>query len=45
MKSQPLDPVIVGEKIKNLGINFKQDFNIFDYIKVVDIPQPFFLFD
>jgi replicative DNA helicase len=33
MKGQPLDPVIVGEKIKNLGINFKQDFNIFDYIE------------
>ena len=33
MKSQPLDPVIIGEKIKNLGINFKQDFNIFDYIE------------
>ena len=24
MKSQPLDPVIIGEKIKNLGINFKK---------------------
>ena len=33
MKSQPLDPVIIGEKIKNLGINFKQDFNVFDYIE------------
>jgi replicative DNA helicase len=31
-KSQPLDPVIVSEKIKNLGINFKQDFDIYDYI-------------
>ena len=33
MKGQPLDPVIIGEKIKNLGINFKQDFNVFDYIE------------
>lgn len=29
----PLDPVILSEKIKNLGISFKQDFNIFDYIE------------
>ena len=35
MKSQPLDPVILGEKIKNLGINFKQDFNIFDYLESI----------
>ena len=33
MKSQPLDPVIIAEKIKSLGISFKQDFNIFDYIE------------
>jgi replicative DNA helicase len=31
-KGQPVDAVIVAEKIKNLGINFKQDFNIYDYI-------------
>lgn len=29
----PLDPVIIAEKIKNLGINFKHDFNVFDYIE------------
>ena len=33
MKSQPLDPVIIAEKIKNLGISFKNDFDIFDYIE------------
>lgn len=33
MQSQPLDPVIVAEKIKALGISFKQDFNIFDYVE------------
>jgi replicative DNA helicase len=32
--NQPLDPVILSEKIKNLGISFnKPDFNIFDYIE------------
>ena len=39
MRSQPLDAVIIGEKIKNLGINFKQDFNIFDYIESVAFTQ------
>ena len=33
LHNQPLDAVILSEKIKNLGINFnKADFNIFDYI-------------
>jgi replicative DNA helicase len=31
-KNQPIDPVIISEKIKALGINFKQDFDIYDYI-------------
>jgi replicative DNA helicase len=32
INNQPLDAVILSEKIKNLGITFnKQDFNIFDY--------------
>ena len=34
LHNQPLDAVILSEKIKNLGINFnKADFNIFDYIE------------
>jgi replicative DNA helicase len=33
LKNQPLDPVIISEKLKSLGISFKQDFNIFDYIE------------
>ena len=34
INNQPLDAVILSEKIKNLGIAFnKQDFNIFDYIE------------
>jgi replicative DNA helicase len=33
MAGDPLDPVIVAEKIKALGISFKQDFNIFDYVE------------
>jgi replicative DNA helicase len=32
-KNQPLDPVIISEKVKSLGISFKQDFNVFDYIE------------
>jgi len=32
-KNAPLDPVIIAEKIKSLGISFKQDFNVFDYIE------------
>lgn len=35
MNNLPLDPVIVAEKIKNLGITLKQDFNIFDYIESI----------
>jgi replicative DNA helicase len=32
--NQPLDAVIIAEKMKNLGINFnKPDFNIFDYVE------------
>jgi replicative DNA helicase len=32
-KNEPLEPVIIAEKIKNLGISFKHDFDIFDYIE------------
>jgi replicative DNA helicase len=31
-KNLQVDAVIIAEKIKNLGINFKQDFNIYDYV-------------
>lgn len=31
-KNEPFDKIILGQKIKNLNINFKDDINIFDYI-------------
>lgn len=34
LADKPLDPAILAEKIKNLGITFqKQDFNVFDYLE------------
>lgn len=32
-KNEKLDRVLVAEKIKNLGVSFKDDINIFDYIE------------
>ena len=30
-----IDPVTVAQKIKNLGISFKDDINIFDYVESI----------
>jgi len=34
-----IDPVTVAQKIKNLGISFKDDINIFDYIESISFTQ------
>ena len=34
-KGEEIDKVIVAQKIKNLGISFKDDINIYDYLESI----------
>ena len=36
-KGESVDKVLLAEKIKNLGISFKDEINIFDYIDSIDL--------
>jgi len=38
-KGEKIDKVLLAEKIKNLGISFKDDINIFDYIENLTFSQ------
>ena len=38
-KGEEIDKVIVAQKIKNLGISFKDDINIFDYLTSISFTQ------
>jgi len=38
-KGEEIDKVIVAQKIKNLGISFKDDINIFDYLASISFTQ------
>jgi|TARA_R110000751_G_scaffold266876_1_gene365849 replicative DNA helicase len=38
-KGEDIDKVIVAQKIKNLGISFKDDINIFDYLTSISFTQ------
>lgn len=38
-KNEKVDNVILSEKIKNLGVSFKDDINIFDYIESISFTQ------
>ena len=38
-KGEKVDKVLLAEKIKNLGISFKDDINIFDYIENLAFSQ------
>ena len=38
-KGEALDKVILAQKIQNLGIAFKDDVNIFDYIESISFTQ------
>ena len=35
INNEAVDPVILAEKIKNIGISFKDDVNIYDYIEAI----------
>lgn len=35
INNEAVDPVILAEKIKNIGISFKDDINIYDYIEAI----------
>ena len=39
INNQKLDKILLSEKIKNLGISFKDDINIFDYIDALSFTQ------
>lgn len=39
VSGQKLDKVLLSEKIKNLGVGFKDDINIFDYIDALSFTQ------
>ncbi len=39
LKNEPLDKVIIANKIKNLNIAFKDDINIFDYVDDLTFTQ------
>ena len=38
-KNERIDKVLIAEKIKNLGVSFKDDINIFDYIENLSASQ------
>lgn len=38
-KNEKVDRVLIGEKIKNLGVSFKDDVNIFDYLENLSLTQ------
>ena len=35
INNETVDPVVLAEKIKNIGISFKDDVNIYDYIEAI----------
>ena len=35
INNEAIDPVVLAEKIKNIGISFKDDVNIYDYIEAI----------
>jgi len=39
IKNEKIDKVILSQKIKNLGISFKDDINIFDYVDSISFTQ------
>ena len=39
LKNETLDKIILAQKVKNLGITFKDDIDIFDYIKTLYFTQ------
>lgn len=38
-KNEKIDRVLVSERIKNLGVSFKDDINIFDYVESLGLTQ------